>query len=135
WIAVLGLLIWTGRLVIGRPLARIENSIQAPVRHDLDGLARAHRQREENIARQMVRAEQLASLGEIAAGLTHEIKNPLSGVIAALELLRSEGDPAQAEVLDQMLAELRRVTTTLDSLLRLAKPRPPQRTDVDLSRV
>lgn len=34
-----------------------------------------------------------------------------------------------------MLAELRRVTTTVDSLLRLARPRPPQRSNVDLKRV
>jgi signal transduction histidine kinase len=34
-----------------------------------------------------------------------------------------------------MLAELRRVTTTLDSLLRLARPRPPQRSSVDMRRV
>jgi signal transduction histidine kinase len=135
WVGVLVLLFWTGRLVIGRPLARIENSIQPAVRHDLDGLARAHRQREEDIARHMVRADQLAALGEVAAGLTHEIKNPIAGVIAALELLRSETDAAQIPMYDQMLAELRRVTTTLDSLLRLARPRPPQRSNVDLERV
>lgn len=135
WVAVLVLLIWTGRFVIGRPLARIENSIQPAVKHDLDGLARAHRQREEDIARHMVRADQLAALGEVAAGLTHEIKNPLAGVIAALDLLRTEADAGQIPMYDQMAAELRRVTSTLDSLLRLARPRPPQRSSVDLKRV
>lgn len=135
WVAVLVLLIWTGRFVIGRPLARIENSIQPAVRHDLDGLARAHRQREEDIARHMVRAEQLAALGEVAAGLTHEIKNPIAGVIAALDLLRSEVEAAHIPMYDQMVAELRRVTTTVDSLLRLARPQPPQRSNVDLKRV
>ncbi len=136
WIVVLLLLLWTVRVVIGRPIARIGRSIRPDIPHDLDGLARAHKQREENIARQMVRAEQLASLGEVAAGLTHEIKNPLAGVIAALELLRSEdGDEGTIVLVDQMLAELRRATSTLDSLLRLARPRPPQRTEVDLGRV
>jgi|GEM_PF-2273454 len=166
WVGILGLVFWVGRVIIGRPLARIENSIRPAVRHDLDGLALAHRQREEDIARHMVRAEQLASLGEVAAGLTHEIKNPIAGVIAALDLLRSEMDedgarasrPQRSDVssdrespvagrdapatagetpalLDQMLSELRRVTTTVDSLLRLARPRPPQRSNVDLKRV
>ncbi len=136
WILVLLLLMWTVRVVIGRPIARIGKSIRPDIPHDLDGLARAHKQREENIARQMVRAEQLASLGEVAAGLTHEIKNPLAGVIAALELLRSEdGDEGTIVLVDQMLAELRRATSTLDSLLRLARPRPPQRSEVDLARV
>lgn len=135
WVGVLVLLFWAGRMVIGRPLARIENSIRPAVRHDLDGLALAHRQREEDIARHMVRAEQLAALGEVAAGLTHEIKNPIAGVIAALDLLRTEADAGEIELLDQMLAELRRVTTTVDSLLRLARPQPPQRSNVDLKRV
>jgi len=135
WVGVLGLVFWAGRVIIGRPLARIENSIRPAVRHDLDGLALAHRQREEDIARHMVRAEQLASLGEVAAGLTHEIKNPIAGVIAALDLLRSEADAGEIELLDQMLSELRRVTSTVDSLLRLARPRPPQRSKVDLKRV
>jgi len=135
WVGVLVLVFWAGRMIIGRPLARIENSIRPAVRHDLDGLALAHRQREEDIARHMVRAEQLASLGEVAAGLTHEIKNPIAGVIAALDLLRTEADAGEIELLDQMLSELRRVTTTVDSLLRLARPRPPQRSNVDLKRV
>jgi len=135
WVGVLMLLFWAGRVIIGRPLARIENSIRPAVRHDLDGLALAHRQREEDIARHMVRAEQLAALGEVAAGLTHEIKNPIAGVIAALDLLRTEADAGEIELVDQMLAELRRVTTTVDSLLRLARPQPPQRSNVDLKRV
>jgi signal transduction histidine kinase len=155
WLALLALMFWTGGIVIGRPLAQMEHSMQAAGieadrarRHDLDalalrihdslwGLIRAQRQREEDIARHMVRAEQLASLGQMAAGLTHEIKNPLAGVSAALELLRDENDesdPAR-EIYDQMLAELRRVTGTVESLLRLGKPQPPQRAEVDLGRV
>ena len=154
WLALISLMMWLRGVVIGRPLARIESSLTAAGSaqggsqgHDLEALAHqlnstlwglidGQRQREEDIARHMVRAQQLASLGEIAAGLTHEIKNPVAGVIAALELLGSEGEPLQSrEVYDQMLSELRRVSTTLDSLLRLARPQPPQRADVDMARV
>jgi len=150
WIGALALLFWTGRIVIGRPLRAIERSIGD---HEQTGdlVAIAHRvhhrvwevideqkRREETIARQLVRAKQLAALGELAAGLTHEIKNPIVGVMSALELLRSEGDSVSlqnAEVYEQVLNELRRVTGTLDSLLRLARPQPPQRVDVDMARV
>ena len=153
WLALLALMFWTGGFVIGRPLAAIEKTMNAAGtktdrgrRHDLDslatrmhetvwGLIKSQRQRDEEIARHMARAEQLASLGQLAAGLTHEIKNPLAGVAAAVELLRDEGDGSLREVHDQILSELRRVNATVDGLLRLGKPQPPQRTEVDLARV
>ncbi|HEX2835250.1 MAG TPA: ATP-binding protein [Thermoanaerobaculia bacterium] len=162
WLALLTMMFWTGGIVIGRPIAAMENSIKevgiedgGVKKHDLQaladrvhnslwGLIRAQRQRDEDITRHMARAEQLASLGQLAAGLTHEIKNPLAGVSAALELLRDEADESELDrerpggnrtIYDQMLSELRRVSGTVDSLLRLAKPQPPQRSDVDLTRL
>jgi len=153
WLALLALMFWAGGVVIGRPIAAIEKTITAAgandaggKRHDLDalasrmhetlwGLIRAQRQRDDDIARNMARAEQLACLGQLAAGLTHEIKNPLAGVSAAVELLRDESDGSHREVHDQILSELRRVNATIDGLLRLGKPRPPQRAEVDLGRV
>jgi signal transduction histidine kinase len=147
WIGLLALMFWTGGVVIGRPLKRIQQTLAGTdgKDQDLEALAgridrtilsilERQREREEDIARQMVRAEQLATLGELAAGLTHEIKNPIAGVIAALEVSRSE-ESISDELFDQMIAELRRATTTLDSLLRLARPQPPQRTSTDLGRV
>ena len=153
WLALLALMFWAGGVVIGRPIAAIEKTITAAgsddtagKRHDLDalasrmhetlwGLIRSQRQRDQDIARHMARAEQLASLGQLAAGLTHEIRNPLAGVSAAVELLRDESDGSHREVHDQILAELRRVNATVDGLLRLGKPQPPQRAEVDLGRV
>lgn len=152
WLGLLALMFWTGGFVIGRPLAAMEETLSAAGRtrdrrkHDLDslatrvhdtlwGLIRSQREREEDIARQMARAQQLASLGELAAGLTHEIKNPLAGVSAAVELLRDESDQSNREVYDQVLSELRRVTGTVNGLLSLGRPQPPQRTPVDLARV
>ena len=149
WIALLALMFWTGGVVIGRPLRRIQKALtaadtSASASQDLEALASRvdqtiwtliaqQRKREEDISRHMARAEQLAALGELAAGLTHEIKSPLAGVISALEALREERHSGD-EIVDQMLGELRRVTTTVDSLLRLAKPQPPRRTDVDLGK-
>lgn len=155
WIGLVIVMSFLRGVVIGRPLAKIRASISGigagageEEHGDLEALAdrlhgtiwemlRSRRQREEDIARQMQRAEQLAALGELAAGLTHEIKNPLAGVIAALEMLKSENDGVgpHEEVTDQMLSELRRVTGTVDSLLRLARPQPPQRTAVDVEKL
>jgi signal transduction histidine kinase len=156
WVALLALMFWTGGVVIGRPLAAMQHSISSAGletqrrerEHDLHalanrlhdslwGLVRAQREREDDIARHMARAEQLASLGQLAAGLTHEIKNPLAGVAAALELVKDEPDCATIDpsIFDQMLGELRRVAGTVDSLLRLAKPQPPQRTTASVARL
>ena len=149
WLALLALMFWTGGVVIGKPLRKIQRSLTSTsgtgTPRDLDALAREvhetiwslidrQRAREDDIARHMARAEQLAALGELAAGLTHEIKNPLAGVIGALEVLREDLAPGREEIVDQMLGELHRVTGTLDSLLRLARPQPPQRAEVDLAR-
>jgi signal transduction histidine kinase len=162
WVGLLALMFWTGGVVIGRPLARMEQTFksagidgQESPRHDLGALANrvhdslwglidAQRKREEDITQHMARAEQLAALGQLAAGLTHEIKNPLAGVYSALELLRDEredagddrsGGGSSRAIYDQLLSELRRVSQTVNSLLRLGKPQPPQRTDVDLTRL
>jgi signal transduction histidine kinase len=151
WTTLLGLMFWTGGVVIGRPLAKLEKSIPASgalnaSRHDLEAFATRvngtiwelienQRQRDETMKQRMVRAEQLASLGELAAGLTHEIKNPLAGLSATIELLRDDDPGPYREVYGQMLTELKRVSTTVDSLLRLAKPQPPQRADVDMVKV
>ena len=77
----------------------------------------------------------MAALGELAAELTHEIRNPLAGVSSALQLMRSEeSDPPteRTQLIDQMLAELTRVSKTLTGLLALARPQPPQKTATDL---
>jgi len=136
WLVLLLLMMWVRRRVIGDPIKKMSASIEGvsgePTRsQDLGMLA----DRLDHTASHMARAEQLAALGELAAGLTHEIKNPLAGVIAALELLAAEGDsiPDQKLVREQMLAELRRVMTTIDGLLRLARPQPPQRAHADVA--
>lgn len=151
-----GLAMGTGRireLVIGRPLARIEKaaavagagSSKGNLDHladRLDGaiweLLEGQKRRESELTTHMARAEQLATLGELAAGLTHEIRSPLAGVTAALEVLRDDvaaSDPSSAQLFDQMRGEIGRVMATVDGLLRLAKPEPARRIPTDLDRL
>jgi len=92
------------------------------------------REREAEVASKLERTDQLASLGGLAAGLAHEIKNPLAGIMGALEILREDtGEEFTRGLCDEMLAELVRVNETLQALLTSARPSPPQLTTIDLA--
>ena len=70
------------------------------------------------------RADRLAMLGTLAAGLAHEIKNPLGGIRGAAQLLRREADriPAIAQYTDIMIREVDRVNLLIEQLLDLSRP-------------
>lgn len=72
------------------------------------------------------RADRLASMGTLAAGLAHEIRNPLGGIKGAAQLLRRslESQPALREYTDIMIREVDRVDQLIEQLLDLS--RPPQ---------
>lgn len=155
WLGLLLVMSWLKALVIARPLEQIQESLQAATpggkvsKYDLEAMAaelqdtilqllRKEQEHDNALASSMARAEQLACLGEMAAGLTHEIKNPLAAVMAALETLVQDakrGEAPQPEILAQMLRELQRAHGTLDRLLTLARPAKPQRVKVDLAKL
>lgn len=84
---------------------------------------------------QLAQAEHLATLGEIAAGLAHEIKNPLAGISAALEVLAADfspGDPNR-EIMEEVQQQVVRIKATIDELLNYARPRPLQLIRQDLN--
>lgn len=70
------------------------------------------------------RSDRLALLGKLAAGLAHEIKNPLGGIKGAAQLIRAEvaHDASLLENTDIMIREVDRVNQLLDQLLDLARP-------------
>ncbi|MHB8987524.1 MAG: sensor histidine kinase [Desulfobulbia bacterium] len=86
----------------------------------------------ENTRQEMVRAEKQASTGRLAAGLAHEIGNPLGVMQGYLELLRLETlDPAEKkEFLDRTEQELGRVNRLIRQLLDFARPAPGNRMPV-----
>ena len=77
---------------------------------------------------QMQRAEQLTVYGEMAAGLAHDIKNPLSGIKAAMEILSKESTVSKEdkEVLVKVVGEIRRIESLIKQLFDYAKPPKPQ---------
>ena len=93
------------------------------------------RQLEENRAeierlhqREMARAEHLATIGELAAGLAHEIRNPLAGIAGVVEVMGRELPPESASrtVLPEVQSEIQHIQAILNDLLAYARPRPPE---------
>ncbi|HEY3065182.1 MAG TPA: ATP-binding protein [Methylomirabilota bacterium] len=84
---------------------------------------------------QLQRSDQLAALGTLAAGLAHEIKNPLTSVLLfTRRLYRSFGDEQfQEKFLSVVPRELERINAIVEQLLELARPAPPQFRSVPLA--
>lgn len=83
------------------------------------------------------RSDRLAMLGTLAAGLAHEVKNPLGGIKGAAQLLAMELGPDNplAEYTDVMVKEVDRVNAIIEELMDLALPRPTEWGNVDLTRI
>jgi len=90
-----------------------------------------------NMERQLADAEHLATLGELSAGLAHEIKNPLAGIKGAIEVIR-DSIPAtdiHREILGDVLHEVNRIDKIVRDLLNYAKPKPPSHADIQLTEI
>ncbi len=124
-----------GRVEIrsGDELGRLGNSFNEMIRK----LSDAQDELERFHHRQLARADRLASLGEMAAGIAHEIKNPLAGIFGAAQVLSREfpeGDPKR-EILDEMMGLMKRLDQTLKDLLNFSRYTEPQFTQVNLNDV
>ncbi len=87
-----------------------------------------------NLERQLANAEHLATLGELSAGLAHEIKNPLAGIKGAIDVIRDSlpHSDVHRNVLGDVLHEVNRIDQIVRDLLTYAKPRPPSHTEINL---
>jgi signal transduction histidine kinase len=102
-------------------LGRNFNHMMQQLRESREEIERLHRT-------QMSRAEHLATLGELATGLAHEIRNPLAGIAGVIEIVGRDlpaTSPARAVVKDVRL-EITRISRTLTDLLETARPRRPE---------
>jgi signal transduction histidine kinase len=88
-------------------------------------LKRANTEIEEFHSREIERAGHLASIGELAAGLAHEIKNPIAGIKGALEVINQRTDPSapEKEIFTEMLHQIDRIYNIVQDLLSYARPR------------
>jgi two-component system, NtrC family, sensor kinase len=82
---------------------------------------------EELHKREMARAEHLATLGELAAGLAHEIRNPLAGIAGVVDIMSKELPPNSSSrtVIGDVHREILHIQAILNDLLSYSRPRPP----------
>ncbi|MDE3181106.1 MAG: ATP-binding protein [Acidobacteriota bacterium] len=96
-------------------------------------LREAHQELQENFET-MKRAERLYALGQLSAGLAHEIRNPLASIEGAAAVLERESPSAQRriEFLEIIQKESRRLNRLLTRFLNFAKPAEPDLEAVDI---
>ncbi|MCW5965329.1 MAG: hypothetical protein KIT83_14940 [Bryobacterales bacterium] len=99
-------------------------------------LRQAHAEMHENFEG-MKRAERLFAVGQLSAGLAHEIRNPLASISGAAGILRRNASttPPHAELLEIIEKECQRLNGMLTSFLEFAKPKPPQPGNADIGAV
>lgn len=86
--------------------------------------------------RKMFRADRLATIGQIAAGAAHEIRNPLTSIRSTIQYLRKKDrDPARSEMLKEIMSEVDRIDEIIHGLLSFSKPVKPQKEKVNLSQL
>jgi signal transduction histidine kinase len=87
--------------------------------------------------KKMFRSDRLATLGELAAGAAHEIKNPLTSIRSTIQYLRKDfaNDADKSEMMDEVLTEVERINKILQGLLSFARPSALNQTDVNLEQL
>jgi signal transduction histidine kinase len=83
---------------------------------------------------ELVRAEKLASAGQLAAGIAHEIGNPLGAILGYMEVAERRPKIGQ-ELLDDMRREARRIDRIVKGLLDYARPRQPAPRPIEVNEV
>ncbi|MFQ6083918.1 MAG: PAS domain-containing sensor histidine kinase [Candidatus Aminicenantia bacterium] len=99
-------------------------------------LDEAHKKIKEMHFKEMQRAEHLASMGEMATGLAHEIKNPIAGIKSALEIIAEEisEENSHKEIITEVLNQTERIDTIIQDLLSYAKPKEPKFIQTDINK-
>jgi signal transduction histidine kinase len=149
-VALIGVLAALGVVVTLRPLQRLTEAVRSLGRGDykqrisipggrddevrqlaaeFNAMAEALEERE----RRLLRGERLAAAGQLAAQITHEIRNPLSSVALNTELLEDEvSSPEARELLRKIGSEVDRLTGIMEDYLRFARRSAPELAPTDL---
>ncbi len=83
--------------------------------------------------KKMYRADRLATLGQLAAGAAHEIRNPLTSIRSTIQYLKKEiKDDTKKDMVAGLLEEVDRINEIIEGLLSFSKPTRPEKEQVDL---
>jgi signal transduction histidine kinase len=96
--------------------------------HMVENLRAANQKIADLYNERIERAEHLAVFGELAAGLAHEVRNPLAGVKGALEIINrttSAADPRK-DIFEEILRQTDKIVSVIQDFLSYARPKPFQ---------
>lgn len=111
-------------------VATRERKQKQELRENAETLTEVYTELQENFER-MKRAERLYGLGQMSAGLAHEIRNPLASIEGAESILDREPQSSErrSEFLEIIQKECHRLNRLLSDFLNFARPRPPRVSD------
>jgi signal transduction histidine kinase/DNA-binding response OmpR family regulator len=92
---------------------------------------------QKQLEREIRRNDRLRVLGQLSAGVAHEIRNPLTGIATSVEVLgtKVQGDEDKSRYITVILDEIRRLDEIIRNLLTFARPPKPQMNDMALSEI
>jgi signal transduction histidine kinase len=113
-----------------------ERRIRRHYQHVADQLSTVYEKVQANFEG-MKRVERLSAIGQLSAGLAHEIRNPLASISGAAAILARNGelDPTSRKCLEIITTECERLNGLLTNFLNFARPRPPRLTTIQLDPV
>jgi signal transduction histidine kinase len=121
------------RAPVARPGLRELDEVATGVATLAEDLGRAQAERE-RLTRELAERERLAALGRVAAGVAHEVRNPLAAMKLRADLARTGGEatPAVARDLEDIASEISRLDRLVSDLLIVAGRRAGPHDDVDV---
>jgi len=124
----------TERYKAAEALRKAHDELELRVRERTAALLKATAENE-HIQAQLYRTEKLAEIGQLAAGVAHEIRNPLAGIRGAIEVLRENTLPYEVrqQLMVEILQRVDRLNHAVQDLLEYAKPMSPTKVQIQLN--
>ena len=93
-------------------------------------------QQQKTRLKKMYRADRLATLGQLAAGAAHEIRNPLTSIRSTIQYLtKDQQDDTKRTLVSELIGEVDRINDIIEGLLSFSRPGTPQTEQVDLEQL
>ncbi len=95
------------------------------------------RRRQQETQLQLERSQKLSLVGQVAAGVAHELKNPLASIKGAVEIISDENttENERSEFSEILFREIKRMDGTVTEFLEFARPKPTRMERLDLSQL